>query len=158
MSDTIEPQVIQLADELAYQPTDAQQKVKTAFWARVADSPTMDPQDTLSLASVRQFVSDRRLERWWKELGFKEWFQNRNEFQERVAYLEQKVLSRLEAMLDDPEAQDSAVVACAKIVLDLGKKVSPTNNTTDAFSKKIADMQPDQLEEFIRKNTKKLLG
>ena len=146
-----------VTSELTYLPSIDQKKAKSAFWSRFQDNPLCDPSQ-VSLAIALQFVNESRLERWWKIVGFREWFCNQNEFRDRMEYLSNKILDSLEYILDDPKANANAKVSAAKLIMEAAKKM-PTKNTKEAFlDEKVSQMDKKELQEFIKKQVQFLPG
>lgn len=139
--------------DLVFAPTPDMRRAKAAFWSKFADAP-MVASDSLTLASVQQVSSDRRLSKWWTLPGFAEWFQNKEEFRERLEYLADIALDSLEQVLTDPDANPSAKVASAKLVLEAASKMP--KKEADAPASRLETMSRGELEEYVRRNLKYL--
>lgn len=145
------------ANEMTYLPTPEQRKAKSAFWARFNENPICEPQD-ISLSIALRFVADGRLSKWWPQDGFKEWFRNRDEFRQRLEYLANLGLDRLEAILADPKANPSAQVNAVKLLMEAARKMPSKTAVEQYLDEKIGQMDKKQLEEFIRARTPKLVA
>ena len=137
--------------DLTFAPTPDMRRAKAAFWHRVADAPLFDG-GPITLAAAQQFGTDKRLSKWWTLPGFAEWFQNREEFRERLEYLADIALDSLEQVLTDPDANPSAKVASAKLVLEAASKMP--KKEAESPSTKLEAMSRTELEDYVRKNLK----
>lgn len=137
------------SSDLTFAPTPDMRRAKAAFWSKMTDTGTVDE---VTLAAAEQLVSDRRLTKWWSLPGFAPWFQNKDEFRERLEYLADVALDSLEQVLTDPDANAGAKVASAKLVLEAASKMP--KKETDAPSSRLAAMSRLELEDYVRKNLK----
>ena len=137
--------------DLTFAPTPDMRRAKAAFWHRVADAPLFDG-GPVTLAVAQQFGADKRLSKWWTLPGFVEWFQNREEFRERLEYLADIALDSLEQVLTDPDSNPSAKVASAKLVLEAASKMPKKEADTPAS--RLETMSRTELEDYVRKNLK----
>lgn len=138
--------------DLTFSPTPDMRRAKAAFWSRFADAPTSLSSDPVTLASAQQFGADKRLSKWWTLPGFSEWFQNREEFRERLEYLADIALDSLEQVLTDPDSNPSAKVASAKLVLEAASKMP--KKEPDSPATRLEAMTRNELEDYVRKNLK----
>lgn len=138
--------------DLTFAPTPDMRRAKAAFWHRFADAPTSLSSDPVTLASAQQFGADKRLSKWWTLPGFAEWFQNREEFRERLEYLADIALDSLEQVLTDPDSNPSAKVASAKLVLEAASKMPKKD--AEAPASRLETMSRGELEDYVRKNLK----
>lgn len=139
------------SSDLTFAPTQDMRRAKAAFWHRFAEGP-MVASDTITLASVQQVATDKRLTKWWTLPGFQEWFQNREEFRERMEYLADVALDALEQVLTDPDANAGAKVASAKLVLEAASKMPKA--VPDSPTTRLETMSRSELEDYVRKNLK----
>lgn len=139
-----------VTSELTYLPSVPQRKLKSAFWSRFNENPLCDPSQ-ISLSIALRFVPDGRLEKWWQQVGFREWFCNHNEFRDRLEYLSHKILDSLEYVLDDPKAQASAKVNAAKLILEASRKMPSRTQKETMIDERVAQMDKKQLQEFIER-------
>lgn len=137
--------------DLTFAPTPDMRRAKAAFWSRVADAPALDS-GPVTLAAAQQIGADKRLAKWWTLPGFQEWFQNKEEFRERLEYLADIALDSLEQVLTDPDSNPSAKVASAKLVLEAASKMPKKDPETPAT--KLESMSRGELEDYVRKNLK----
>ena len=156
MNKQTEEQLIEVINEIIYLPNADQRRAKAAFWVRFSDNPLCDPAD-ISLSIVNRLLTDSRMDRWWKIPGFPEWFKNREEFRERVENLIQLALDTLEGVMIDPGSQASAKVNAAKLLMEVGRKMPPKSIREVYIDEKIGKMDRRELEDFIKRNTPKLL-
>ena len=165
MSDNKKPTEAEIIDiaatELTYLPSPEQRKAKSAFWARWSENPLCEPQD-ISLALAARFTgSDRRLDRWWSQPGFREWFINQDEFRQRLEYLANLALDQAEEILAAPmeiKGIAGAKVNAMKLILEAARKMPSRREVDKYLDEKIASMNKTELEEFIRKQSRKLIA
>jgi hypothetical protein len=131
-------------------------RAKAAFWSSLTDHPLgIGDTDTLTLAASKQLGADSRLPRWWAIPGFQEWWQNKQEFKQRLEYMAQLALDSLEEILADPNANPTAKVNSAKLVLDAANKM-PKKAPEENLDAKLASMTRTELEEYVRSKVKYL--
>lgn len=143
-------------EQLEFQPNDQQRRLKARFWSVYSADPYIEPK-LLALEHVVELTQDHRAERWWAVPGFKGWFLNDKEHEERVSYLYYLALDSLEEILlsDDPK-MSSARVNAIRLVAELGSKMPSKTNGKEFSDKQINDMSKQQLEEFISTQSKRL--
>jgi hypothetical protein len=131
-------------------------RAKAAFWSSLTDHPLgIGDADALTLAASKQLGADSRLPRWWAVPGFQEWWQNKQEFKQRLEYLAQLALDSLEEILADPNANPTAKVNSAKLVLDAANKM-PKKAPEENLDAKLSSMSRAELEEYVRSKVKYL--
>ena len=140
--------------DLIFAPTPDMRKVKAAFWTKVSDKITLIDTSNITLTAAQQVEKDRRLAKWWSLPGFSDWFQNREEFKERLEYLADIALDTLEQVLIDPSANTSAKVSCAKLILEAASKMPKKDS--DVAPSKLESMSRIELEDYVRRNLKYL--
>lgn len=140
-----------LASDLTYSPNHEQRKAKESFWVRFNENPLCEPQD-LTLSVVLSVLGDGRLDRWWSQAGFKEWFRNQEEFRERAASLAHLALDTLQSILINENAQPSARVNAAKIAFEIARKMPQKQQDTKFLDEALQKMDRKQLEQYVSKN------
>lgn len=132
-----------------FSPTSDQKKVKARFWTLMQSAPFGTRPDKMGPEEIIRKTRTPALANWWKTPGFKDWFLNHTEHQERLEYLFDLALTAAEDILsnDDPKAQ-SARVNMVKVVAELARKM-PTKQQTVVLDREVANMNEDQLREFI---------
>lgn len=142
--------------DIVFSPTPDMRRAKAAFWSSLSDHPLgIGDTDTLTLAASKQLGADSRLPRWWAIPGFQEWWQNKQEFKQRLEYMAQLALDSLEEILADPNANPTAKVNSAKLVLDAANKM-PKKAPEENLDAKLASMTRTELEEYVRSKVKYL--
>ena len=140
------------ADELIFYPKDGHRKVKAAFWAVVADNPIHAP-ETLTAEQLVQITGESRAKKYLKEPGFREWLLNKDEFRQRLEYIAQLALDRLESILTDDDEHSSAQVAAAKLIMEAASKMPRKQQAEIVYADaRIQEMPRKELEEYIRRN------
>lgn len=139
-----------------FAPLDAHRKLKARFWSLYAADPAVDP-GSISLDYAVQLTGDHRLTRYWAVSGFRQWFTNDKENEERLAYLYHLALDGLEDILlsTDPKMA-SARVNAIRLVAELGNRM-PKDKAAIHKEHEFERMTVPQLKEFISRNNR-LLG
>lgn len=149
--------LVEIISDISYLPTPEQRRVKESFWRRFSDNPIADPAH-ISLSDASRLVpNEPKLDRWWKEPGFSEWFRNQEEFRERVNYLAQMALDALETVLTNPEEKGMAKVNASKLIMEVARKMPPRQVKEIYVDEKISKMGRKELEEYVRRNTPRLI-
>lgn len=143
------------SQEVVFSPTPEMRRAKAAFWASLDDTPAGDIAETMTLAAATSMGADKKLSRWWSIPGFSDWWQNKEEFKQRLEYLAQLALDSLEAVLTDPDSNATARVNSAKLVLEAANKM-PKKHAEDTVDQKLAGMSRNELEEYVRARMKYL--
>lgn len=91
------------------------------------DNPLAD-RGNITPAIVKQLTGSSKVDGWWKEAGFKEWFTNTDEQRQRLEQLFETALDAAQDILinTDPKAQ-SARVQMVKIIAELAHKMPSRN-------------------------------
>lgn len=141
-----------LSNDLTYMPSHEQRKLKSAFWLRFNDNPVCEAGD-ISVSIIQRVASEDRLEKWWSQPGFKEWFRNQEEFRERVESMAHLALDTLmEVLVSDDPRLSSSKVAAAKLLLEVGRKLPSRNITPEKYiDQKVGEMDKKQLDAYIAK-------
>lgn len=141
-----------LANDLTYLPNPEQRRVKAAFWVRFNENPICEPQN-LTLMAVLQLVGDGRLERWWTQPGFKEWFRNQDEFRERAALLADEAIDTIRAIMHNELAPPAARLTAAKLAMEISNRIPKKDQESRFLDDAIGRMDRKQLESFLSRNT-----
>lgn len=143
------------SQEVVFSPTPEMRRSKAAFWASLEGTPSGDLAENMTLAAASSLGADKKLSRWWAIPGFSDWWQNKEEFKQRLEYLAQLALDSLEGILMDPDANVTAKVNSAKLVLEAANKM-PKKNTEENVESKLASMSRNELEEYVKTRMKYL--
>lgn len=148
-----------VVSDLCYLPTHAQREAKSAFLKRYQDNPLADPTN-ITLNMVQAILRDPRIDRWWGEPGFREWFTNSEEWREQAENLAFLAMDALKAILIDPNERGVTKVAAAKAAFEIAGKTARKSEGTGVGSleKAIADMGKDDLIKFIQARAPRLLS
>jgi hypothetical protein len=133
----------------SFSPSADQRKIKARFWTLMQSAPFGTRPEKMGPEEIIRKVRAPALANWWKVPGFKDWFLNHTEHQERLEYLFDLALNAAEDILcnTDPKAQ-SARVNMVKTIAELARKM-PTKQQTVVLDREVANMSEDQLREFI---------
>lgn len=157
MSDKVPPVIPNLnaVEELAFEPSDAQRVVKSQFWAKFYDDPRTT-RDSVNLTHALDYTQDGRLTRWWKMPGFADWFCNKEEWRQRQEYLVMLAQETAEKILKDPRAPAAAKVNLIKFLTESIGRAEARTKEVKMLDASINSMNPEQLAEYIKANTKKI--
>lgn len=142
--------------EVIFVPSPPQRQVKAAFWAKLAESPVADA-GNITLAVAQDLTNDTRLQKWWRVEGFQDWFTNKTEWKQRLAYLADLSLDTAESILTDPNAQASAKVRLIEILARLANKEPARSKEIKYLDKDVQNMDLAQLESLFDQHGLKLL-
>lgn len=137
-------------DDIIFIPSPIQRKVKAAFWSSYNDNPLFG-RDKITLAAVESTISDYRLHKWWAQIGFKEWFTNKDEFKQRLEYLANLALDTIEEVLCNPDANANARMNAAKLMLEAARKMPDKQGEVKYLDERVHTMSKKELEQFIKK-------
>lgn len=140
--------------ELIFSPSEEQKRLKSSFWAVVADYATIDVEN-IKLVDVKQVTGDTRCESWWRQPGFQEWFANKDEYRQQLEYEFSVALATLNDVMTDRDAPANARVRAAEIVARLANKEPAKTKETKWADKDIGEMDTKQLDALIKKLTPK---
>lgn len=140
-----------LVSDLTYVPNPQQRRVKEAFWVRHNENPLCEPQDITCQMAIG-VTGDTRLQRWWGQAGFPEWFRNQEEFRERAASLAHQALDTLQQILLDGDAPPAARVQAAKLALEIARKMPSKQQEPQFLDDQISKMDKKQLKDFLARN------
>jgi hypothetical protein len=138
-------------------PTDEMRRLKAAFWSKYSDRPDLrlslptTPEgkiDSKGLPDVHRAIPGLEdiPSKWWENSKFVAWFDNREEFKQRLDYLAQLALDSAEEILRNQDAPPQARVAMAKLVLEATGKAKSEERFLD---QRISEMDKAELEKFI---------
>jgi hypothetical protein len=145
-------EAIEQALDSVYVPSVEQRRVKAAFLAAITDDPSVDPTEFVTLARAVQVTGQRKLEHWWKQEGFVAWFNNRDEFRQRLEYLNQLALDKAEEILhDDNPKTASARVSLIKTLMEAGGKMAAKQKEVKLLDDVVQRMNRQQLESFLKR-------
>jgi len=144
------------SQEVVFEPTPEMRRAKAAFWSGVEDNNELTLSSPMTLAAASALGADKKLTRWWGIPGFSEWWQNKQEFKQRLEYLAQLALDSLEEIMTDPNTSSSARVNSAKLILDAANKMPKKTAEEASPETKLAAMSRTQLEDYIRTRMKYL--
>lgn len=136
-------------DVSVFRPDNAQKAARSRFWTHyiVTDTPT--PQE-VDLALATRLCGDSRISTWWDLPSFQDWFQNKEEFIQKVDYLAHEALDELGMILHNPEANGNTKMAAIRTALELsGKLGSGKSAVKSDDSDPINNMNKEQLEKYI---------
>lgn len=145
----------QVKDINVFSPAVEHRRAKSTFWSYFATSDELPPED-ISLSIALKYSADRRVSQWWDLPGFQDWFSNKDEFRQRMEYLSNLALDRLEAILVDSKGQAASQVAAAKLIMEVSRKMPSKASEEQFVDEKIHLMDKKQLEEYISRGMRLL--
>lgn len=161
MSDSVKASILSQLSSVARDltvfgnPLPEHRKAKATFWSYFMGNELPAP-EAVDLALARRHCGDSRITNWWTYPGFEDWFCNSEEFKQRIEFLAHLALDNIEDILRDKQANSTAKINAVKLVMEIGNKLPGKQQQDKYADEKIAEMNKDQLEEFIRKNLRRL--
>lgn len=146
---------LKLTVEGQFLPTNPQKRAKSAFWTHFSTAGEGSLTPTPSLATALRFGQDNRIQAWWDQAGFQDWFWNRDEFRQRMEYLANLAVDELEEILLSKQVATSDKLNAIKMVMQVSQKTTPVR-AEESLPDLIGKMNRVQLEEYIRSGLKLL--
>jgi hypothetical protein len=141
-------QIEKARDLTSFVPDTAQRQLKSRIWTYYV-SADLPPPPELDLATAARLGGDKRISQWWDAPGFQDWLSNKDEFKQRVDYIAQISLDKIEQLLLDPEMSGTAKVALIKMVMDLAGKASKAAPEDKYRDDDLNKMSKEDLEKFL---------
>jgi len=145
--------VERVIDDMVFAPTDAQLRVKSAFWMRMRENPTLDP-DSVTAQDVAEVTRDSRVTSWWSTAGFRTWFLNSKSIEERMEYLLDRWVDSVYCILEDEDPKSfTAKINLGKLLVDITGRAPATRKEVKVLDTTIPNTK-EELEEFLRQSNK----
>jgi hypothetical protein len=145
-----------IVSSLHFEATPAQRDAKSAFWLAMDENPIVDL-NAISVAGIVQLVDQPKIEEWWTKAGFSSWFMNREEFRMKLESATFTAISILQDIMLDPDANPSARVNAAKLVIEAsGKNLSRNPVVEEVSDSKIQKMSEKELDAYVMRHAKAL--
>jgi hypothetical protein len=137
-------------------------RVKTKFWAAIANNPLID---VLSLPTnqVVQKSGTAELATWLRDDEFREWFFNKNVTREALEEASEVAVATLLAICSDTDVGPkgrvtaAAQVNAAKTILEMAGYAPPKQRIIEYKDKEIGDMSEADLRDYLGKHTPQLV-
>lgn len=142
-------------EDIFFEPNEAQERTKASFWVRFRELPGSKTGESINLAMALQLTRDNRLNTWWTQAGFAEWFQDDLQWKVDLELLCYKIPGILTSILahDNPKAL-AAQVNAIKLIIESAGKAQPKIKDVKLLDKDVAKMDMEQLKAFIKEGTK----
>ena len=144
LTSVIEKQI----DLSVFRANEDQRRAKSNFWSFFMSGDALPPQN-IDFATAARYGCDRRMSDWWDLEGFQDWFQNKDEFRQRVEFISDLALDELQLLIRDKMTNASAKVAAIKMVMELGSKLASKSNDK-VLDEDLNNMSKQDLEKFIQ--------
>lgn len=150
----VDPAELAELNGVMFRPTPAQKEAKARFWSVMEESLQMKEPTAYKPVEIANMLGLPLVSRWFTEKGFADYFFNKFEGEQRLAVLWDKALDAMAEILDtsDPKAQGARVS-----VIRLLAEMRQAKRQPKMFDRSIQDMDLDQLNAFIEKQTLKVL-
>jgi hypothetical protein len=150
----VDPAELAELNGVMFRPTPAQKEAKSRFWAIMNEGLQMKDPMTYSSTDVADLLRTPLVVRWFSEKGFKDFFFNKFEGEQKLEVLWDKALDAMAEILDtsDPKAQSARVS-----VIRLLAEMRQAKRQPKMLDRAIQEMDLDQLNAFIEKQTLKVL-
>lgn len=150
----VDPAELAELNGVMFRPTPAQKEAKARFWSVMQESLQMKEPTAYKPVEIASMLGLPLVSRWFTEKGFSDFFFNKFEGEQRLAVLWDKALDAMAEILDtsDPKAQGARVS-----VIRLLAEMRQAKNQPKMLDRNIQEMNLDQLNAFIEKQTLKVL-
>lgn len=148
----VEQQLSQIISAVQFFPTPEQRDAKSSFWLSIQDNPIVDL-GHITLAGIVQITGQQKIEKWWTQPGFREWFTNQEEFKMKLESASHQALDTLMEIMANPDAAPAARVAAAKMVIEASGK-NESRKQAEMADKHIQQMSEQQLEAYLARHMK----
>lgn len=139
-----------------FRPEESHRRAKSAFWAHYFSSGELPP-GTIEPAAAARISGFNEVLDWWTSVeGFSEWFQNGEEFRQRVEYISHLGLGIIENILLDSGSNNKDKLTAARMALEIAAKFPKQSGERQFADERINDMDKKQLEEFIASKLKQI--
>lgn len=140
--------IYQAAKDALFTPTPAQQRVKAAFYAIQNSAPIFDMEE-LTDNQIYDITGDKSIHEWWRNIKFRSWFKNEQEYVQKAEYLFTRALDELEDILElgndieDPEEKRAMKAKLAtsklnaiKLLFEVTNRMPKNNDKVDELAVK----------------------
>lgn len=142
------------AIELAtFNPTQAQQEAKARLHVALEEGP-MPPSWTLAAAQAL-LPNETRLERWWREPGFKEWLTDTETFKVMAELASWEALQTCRDIMANSEEKAVARINAAKLTMEIAGKINKRVQER-YMDKSLEGLSKEELRAVIDRNVKRL--
>jgi hypothetical protein len=151
---SVDPAELAELNGVMFRPTPAQKEAKARFWAIMNEGLQLKDPMSYSPTDVADLLRMPTLIRWFTEKGFKDFFFNKFEGEQKLEVLWDKALDAMSEILDtsDPKAQSARVS-----VIRLLAEMRQAKRQPKMLDRAIQEMDLDQLNAFIEKQALKVL-
>lgn len=145
--------LVHIAAAMQFTPSNSQIRHRNAFWANAGLQLPPECSVEAAMALAPSKAVSRCIGSNWATPGFSEWFLNPQWEQEETQRLLHLGMRRVAEILVNSE-DDDMLLKAAKEARELHTKLSATNEDKKKYSDQaVQEMTPDELRDFIRKNT-----
>lgn len=135
-----------------FSPTPAQIRVKETFWSSTRGDKAEVPTAHVDAQAAILRSSNERVARWWGQPGFLDWFLEPDYEQLQAKSTAQLAMNEITAILMEVEMKPEVKVSAAKVAREYYDRLVPKKVEKMADSA-VQEMTPEELKEFIRRNT-----
>lgn len=143
-----------------FNPTRAQSKAKATFHKRYESNPILGEMSALSRSQIQRLSGVVKMDAWFKQDGFEEWFFDNNYNKELLESAVElgihEVINILEAPSDgergSPKPSDK--IAALKLVLEYAGYNAAKETKVEYQDKEIANMDEENLDKMISQSLK----
>lgn len=151
---SVDPAELAELNGVMFRPTPAQQEAKARFWAIMNEGLQLKDPLSYSSTDIALLLNTPLVTRWFTDKGFKDYFFNKFEGEQKLELLWVKALDAMAEILDtsDPKTQGARVS-----VIRLLAEMRQAKRQPKMLDRSIQDMDLDQLNAFIEKQALKVL-
>jgi len=115
--------IMKRVEDLGFDPTPNQRKVKSAFWARYRDDPVIQP-ELMTVAEIQQLIHAPSMEKWWADKSFRSWFLNADEWRHQLEFIMDEWIARAATLLTSGVLSDKDFLQFGKLMADISGRAS----------------------------------
>jgi hypothetical protein len=138
---------IRAAEFLGFEPTDAQLRVRSAFWVAYREDPTVDL-DHLGPSEIARRVDAPSIAKWWVDPHFRAWFLNREEWRTQIEFAFELWLTQVVTRLRSRTVADRELLGYGKMLAEMGRKL-PSGTAADGDGDGSTKATPDEMRRLI---------
>lgn len=139
-------QLEKISDQL-FTPRNIHKKYKAKLHNKVKDN-LMYNMENITDADIIKLCGSNKLNEWLAEPGFRDWLLDNNEYADRLEYLNNLALDRIEGILLG-DSSDKDALNAAKLLMEASGRMAAHKQKQEFADKAIQSMSEDQLRKYL---------
>lgn len=133
-----------------FAPTEEQFMAKARFWRRVAANPLQsETVQALLPSDIATTAGDPRVERWWSNVKFQQWFLDKDFVENGFRALAEMAISVLSDMLRDTAMDAKARVQVMKLIFEHSEYRPASKKEVKWADQEIGALTPEEVDNKI---------